>query len=47
MWTENEIQGLKSQEAKDLAIELLQQLQEKSAAPFRPERCNFRSCSTN
>jgi hypothetical protein len=36
MWTENEIQGLKSQEAKDLAIELLQQLQEKECGPISP-----------
>jgi hypothetical protein len=36
MWTENQIQGLKSQEAKDLAIELQQQLQEKDRAPISP-----------
>ena len=36
MWTENEIQGLKSQEAKDLALELLQQLQEKECGPISP-----------
>lgn len=42
MWTENEIQGLKSQEAKDLAIELLLQLQEKDRAPISPGEVQLR-----
>ncbi len=36
MCTESEIQGLKAQEAKDLAIDLLQQLKEKDRAPISP-----------
>ena len=33
-WTESEIQGLKAQEAKDLAVELLQKLRAKQRAPI-------------
>lgn len=35
-WTESAIQGLKAQEAKDLAVELLQELQAKERAPITP-----------
>ena len=35
-WTESDIQGLKAQEAKDLAIEFLQKLQAKDKGPISP-----------
>jgi len=35
-WTENDIQSLKAQEAKDLAVELLQKLEAKEKGPISP-----------
>lgn len=35
-WTESEIQGLKAQEAKDLAVEFLQTLEAKDKGPLSP-----------
>jgi hypothetical protein len=41
-WTESEIQGLKAQEAKDLAIELLQQLAAKEEGLISPGEVQMR-----
>ena len=35
-WTESDIQALKAQEAKDLAVELLQKLEAKEKGPISP-----------
>ncbi len=41
-WTESDIQALKAQEAKDLAIDLLKELQEKERGPISPGEVQLR-----
>ena len=41
-WTESEIQSLKAQEAKDLAVELLHQLEAKEQGPISPAEVQIR-----